>query len=147
MKKYLLFDENELPRALEVLNSAGITPESDPAQQEDPVHRVLFEIGIPENTRGFKYAQLALEIGGIERGAVTKVLYPEIAKAFGTTMVNVEKSVRTAIERAWERGVPPEYRAYFQHAYERPSNLTFLQTVAEIVRERTLHLGGSLSEG
>ena len=36
--------------------------------------------------------------------AVTKVLYPQIAKTFSTTPSRVERAIRHAIEVAWDRG-------------------------------------------
>lgn len=36
--------------------------------------------------------------------AVTKRLYPEIAKKNGTTASRVERAIRHAIEVAWDRG-------------------------------------------
>ena len=36
--------------------------------------------------------------------AVTKVLYPEVARKFGTTASRVERAIRHAIEVAWDRG-------------------------------------------
>ena len=36
--------------------------------------------------------------------AVTKRLYPEIAKKDGTTASRVERAIRHAIEVAWDRG-------------------------------------------
>ena len=38
--------------------------------------------------------------------AVTKRLYPEIAKRNGTTASRVERAIRHAIEVAWDRGAP-----------------------------------------
>ena len=35
--------------------------------------------------------------------AVTKVLYPEVARKFGTTASRVERAIRHAIEVAWDR--------------------------------------------
>ena len=36
--------------------------------------------------------------------AITKVLYPSIAKKFKTTSSRVERAIRHAIEVAWDRG-------------------------------------------
>ena len=36
--------------------------------------------------------------------AITKVLYPQVAKTFATTPSRVERAIRHAIEVAWDRG-------------------------------------------
>ena len=36
--------------------------------------------------------------------AVTKVLYPEVARRYNTTPSRVERAIRHAIEVAWDRG-------------------------------------------
>lgn len=45
--------------------------------------------------------------------AVTKVLYPEVAKRFATTPSRVERAIRHAIEVAWDRGDLETLQKYF----------------------------------
>ena len=45
--------------------------------------------------------------------AVTKVLYPEVAKRFSTTPSRVERAIRHAIEVAWDRGDLEILQKYF----------------------------------
>ena len=44
---------------------------------------------------------------------LTEVLYPEIAKRFGTTPSRVERAIRHAIEVAWDRGDLETLQKYF----------------------------------
>ena len=138
MKKYVEFDEKEFSRAKEILNSAGISlreavvvPTGVPVT--DKVQRVLFDMGVRSHTKGFSYICAAVELRPIENGTITKELYPAVAKQFGTTSVNVEKSIRFAIEGAWDAGIPERYRRWFQHPESRPSNGVFLRTILEII--------------
>ena len=45
--------------------------------------------------------------------AITKVLYPQVAKTFGTTPSRVERAIRHAIEVAWDRGDLETLQKYF----------------------------------
>ena len=48
--------------------------------------------------------------------AVTKILYPEVAKRFGTTASRVERAIRHAIEVAWDRGDLETLQKYFGYS-------------------------------
>ncbi len=72
--------------------------------KSDKIMNALLEIGIPANLRGFMYLvyaeQLILENQAYMIG-ITKALYLDIAKAFGTSPSGVERCIRTAIEHGW----------------------------------------------
>ena len=67
--------------------------------------------------------------------AVTKVLYPEIAKRFGTTASRVERAIRHAIEVAWDRGDLETLQKYFGYtvnsAKGKPTNSEFIAMIAD----------------
>ena len=67
--------------------------------------------------------------------AVTKELYPSIAKKFTTTPSKVERAIRHAIEVAWNRGRIDSINAIFgSRIYlgaERPTNSEFIALVAD----------------
>ncbi|WP_277998178.1 sporulation initiation factor Spo0A C-terminal domain-containing protein, partial [Bacillus thuringiensis] len=68
---------------------------------------VIHEIGVPAHIKGYLYLREAISMvyHDIELlGAITKVLYPDIAKEFNTTASRVERPIRHAIEVAWSRG-------------------------------------------
>lgn len=71
----------------------------------DKITNALVEIGIPANLRGFTYIikaeQLIAENQEYMIG-ITKALYIDIAKAFGTTPCSVERCIRTAISDGWK---------------------------------------------
>ena len=61
--------------------------------------------------------------------AVTKRLYPEIAKKNGTTASRVERAIRHAIEVAWDRGDVDTLNSYFGYTIHnlrgKPTNSEF----------------------
>ena len=60
---------------------------------------LLYKLGLTANYRGFFYVSYAIELS-IEKEErlllVTKWLYPEVAKRYGTNWKAVEQSIRTA---------------------------------------------------
>ena len=74
---------------------------------EAMVTDIIHEIGVPAHIKGYQYLREAilLTVNDMEIiNAVTKVLYPAVAKKFGTTPSRVERAIRHAIEVAWDRG-------------------------------------------
>ena len=74
---------------------------------EAMVTDIIHEIGVPAHIKGYQYLREAiiLTVRDMEViNAVTKVLYPAVAKKFGTTPSRVERAIRHAIEVAWDRG-------------------------------------------
>ena len=67
--------------------------------------------------------------------AVTKVLYPEVAKRFATTPSRVERAIRHAIEVAWDRGDLETLQKYFgytvSNAKGKPTNSEFIAMIAD----------------
>jgi len=67
--------------------------------------------------------------------AVTKVLYPAVAKKFNTTSSRVERAIRHAIEVAWDRGDLETLQKYFgytvSNAKGKPTNSEFIAMIAD----------------
>ena len=67
--------------------------------------------------------------------AVTKRLYPEIAKKNGTTASRVERAIRHAIEVAWDRGDLETLQKYFGYTVSvskgKPTNSEFIAMIAD----------------
>ena len=75
--------------------------------------------------------------------AVTKELYPSIAKKYNTTASRVERAIRHAIEVSWNRGDYDLMEEIFGHSvdYDRakPTNSEFIATLADKLRmDKTL---------
>ena len=71
---------------------------------------------MPAHIKGYQYLREAILIAVADMdviNAVTKVLYPEVAKRFNTTASRVERAIRHAIEVAWDRGDLETLQKYF----------------------------------
>ena len=70
--------------------------------------------------------------------AITKILYPTVAKKHRTTSSRVERAIRHAIEVAWSRGkvdVLDELFAYtVSYGKGKPTNSEFIALIADTIR-------------
>ena len=102
---------------------------------------IIHEIGVPAHIKGYQYLRegIILTVRNMEViNAVTKVLYPEIAKRFGTTPSRVERAIRHAIEVAWDRGDLETLQSYFGYTVSgvkgKPTNSEFISMIADRLR-------------
>lgn len=106
-----------------------------PARQEAQVTRALHMVGVPAHIKGYPYVRRAIlmvmEDPGLSH-ALTKALYPALARQFATTPSCVERAIRSAVDAAWTRGDPEIQRAYF--TMDKPSNGAFIAAMAEKLR-------------
>ena len=118
--------------------SISVTRQARAAQLEMMVTAIIHEIGVPAHIKGYQYLRegIILTVRNMEViNAVTKVLYPEIAKRFGTTPSRVERAIRHAIEVAWDRGDLETLQKYFGYtvnsAKGKPTNSEFIAMIAD----------------
>ena len=75
--------------------------------------------------------------------AITKVLYPTVAKMHQTTSSRVERAIRHAIEVAWGRGkldILDELFGYtVSNGKGKPTNSEFIALVADTIRLEQKH--------
>ena len=93
---------------------------------------------MPAHIKGYQYLREAIMIAVDDMdviNAVTKVLYPEVAKRFNTTPSRVERAIRHAIEVAWDRGDLETLQKYFgytvSNAKGKPTNSEFIAMIAD----------------
>ena len=105
---------------------------------ETLVTSVIHEIGVPAHIKGYQYLREAIIIAVEDMeviNAVTKVLYPEVARRFDTTASRVERAIRHAIEVAWDRGDIETLQKYFgytvSNAKGKPTNSEFIAMIAD----------------
>lgn len=105
---------------------------------EATVTAIIHEIGVPAHIKGYQYLREAILIVVEDMeiiNAVTKILYPEVAKRFGTTASRVERAIRHAIEVAWDRGDLETLQKYFgytvSNAKGKPTNSEFIAMIAD----------------
>lgn len=108
---------------------------------ESEITSIIHEIGVPAHIKGYMYLREAITMvyNDIELlGSITKVLYPDIAKAFNTTASRVERAIRHAIEVAWSRGNIDSIVALFGYTINiskaKPTNSEFIAMVADRLR-------------
>lgn len=102
------------------------------------VTSVIHEIGVPAHIKGYQYLREAIMITVQDMdviNAVTKILYPEVAKRYATTPSRVERAIRHAIEVAWDRGDLETLQKYFgytvSNAKGKPTNSEFIAMIAD----------------
>lgn len=108
---------------------------------EKDVTDMIHEIGVPAHIKGYQYLREAIMMAVEDTemlGAVTKVLYPTIAKKFQTTPSRVERAIRHAIEVAWSRGKMETLDALFGYTIHsgkgKPTNSEFVALIADRIR-------------
>jgi len=74
--------------------------------------------------------------------SMTKELYPDIAKCYGTTPSRVERAIRHAIETAWNRGSielqDDLFGTTISNMKGKPTNGEFIAMIAEKFRLQTV---------
>lgn len=110
---------------------------------EAVVTDIIHEIGVPAHIKGYQYLREAiiLTINDMDViNAVTKVLYPAVAKKFGTTPSRVERAIRHAIEVAWDRGDLETLQKFFGYTVSnikgKPTNSEFIAMIADCLSLR-----------
>ena len=105
---------------------------------ERQVTAIIHDIGVPAHIKGYQYLREAITLAVADMeviNAVTKVLYPAVAKKFGTTASRVERAIRHAIEVAWDRGDLETLQKYFgytvSNAKGKPTNSEFIAMIAD----------------
>ena len=70
--------------------------------------------------------------------AVTKQLYPDVARKYDTTPSRVERAIRHAIEVAWDRGDVDVLTSYFGYTIHttrgKPTNSEFIAMISDHLR-------------
>ena len=102
---------------------------------------ILHQIGVPAHIKGYQYLRDAILMSIEDEdiiNAVTKRLYPSVAKHHGTTSSRVERAIRHAIEVAWDRGDVDVLNAYFGYTIHnsrgKPTNSEFIAMIADRFR-------------
>ncbi len=105
---------------------------------ETMVTSVIHEIGVPAHIKGYQYLREAIKIAVNDMeviNAITKVLYPQVAKTFSTTPSRVERAIRHAIEVAWDRGDLEVLQSFFGYTVSnskgKPTNSEFIALIAD----------------
>lgn len=113
---------------------------------EEVVTDMIHEIGIPAHIKGYHYLRDAIMMAVDEMdvlNAITKILYPTVAKKNQTTSSRVERAIRHAIEVAWTRGNMEMIDEMFGYTVNsgkgKPTNSEFIALLADTIRLRGRH--------
>ncbi|CAA7601186.1 sporulation transcription factor Spo0A [Acididesulfobacillus acetoxydans] len=105
------------------------------------VTSMMHQIGIPAHVKGYQYIRdaILMVVEDVSLlGAVTKELYPAIAKKYDTAPSRVERGIRHAIELAWERGHTETLKRIFGYSMnierQKPTNSEFVALLADKLR-------------
>ena len=105
------------------------------------VTTIMHQIGIPAHVKGYQYIRdaILMVVEDVSLlGAVTKELYPGIAKRHATASSRVERGIRHAIELAWERGQTDTLKRIFGYSMnierQKPTNSEFIALLADKFR-------------
>ena len=111
---------------------------TDKTSIESLVTGIIHEIGVPAHIKGYQYLREAIIIAVNDMdviNAITKVLYPQVAKTFQTTPSRVERAIRHAIEVAWDRGDLDTLQSFFGYTVSntkgKPTNSEFIALIAD----------------
>ena len=122
---------SDSPRTIPVRRNAGQSIEA-------LVTGIIHEIGVPAHIKGYQYLREAIIIAVNDMdviNAITKVLYPQVAKTFQTTPSRVERAIRHAIEVAWDRGDLDTLQRFFGYTVSntkgKPTNSEFIALIAD----------------
>jgi len=144
--RYLMLkpcDMATLVERLEEIRGADSVPQtalrhSSQANIETMVTNIIHEIGVPAHIKGYQYLREAIiiAVGDMDViNAITKVLYPQVAKTFQTTPSRVERAIRHAIEVAWDRGDLDTLQRFFGYTVSntkgKPTNSEFIALIAD----------------
>lgn len=123
-----------------------LQPGSQPTSDRSLVLKItsiLHDVGVPAHIKGYQYLREAIIMAVHEPeniNAITKILYPAVARQFRTTASRVERAIRHAIEVAWDRGDVEEIQHIFGYTVSgikgKPTNSEFIAMIADHI---TLH--------
>ncbi|MCD7950868.1 MAG: sporulation transcription factor Spo0A [Erysipelotrichaceae bacterium] len=143
------FDIDHFVNSLLVMTSDTISDTLDHDESEkykrvkieNEITEILHEVGIPAHIKGYMYLRSAILTTFYDTeilGQITKVLYPDIARAYNTTSSRVERAIRHAIEVAWNRGNTEAINAIFGYTVSaikaKPTNSEFIAMIADKLR-------------
>lgn len=117
----------------------------DRAKQRENVTRQIVDhlhaFGVPPHFKGFRYLVDAVQLVAYDPPllhAITKFLYPAVARRHHTSAERVERAIRNAIEVTMTRGDLGQIQRVFGYSVDagkgKPSNSSFIARLADQVR-------------
>lgn len=114
------------------------TKNTETISLDKQISKIFVSIGIPPHIKGYQYLRSAVKMCIKDTGiisAITKRLYPDVAKEYNTTSSKVERAIRHAIEVCWNRGKIDTINNIFGSQVftrnDRPTNGEFIALLAD----------------
>ena len=111
------------------------------ARPDPKVHvsNLLLALGVPTKLNGYGYLREAVLLMAEDpKQSITKELYPAVAAACSGDRKNVERSIRSAIEKAWRNRDENLWKLYFPidgtGITRRPTNSEFITRLADALQ-------------
>ena len=133
--------ETAAERIVRLMGSGKNGPEGENRDMTDlelTVTEIIHQIGVPAHIKGYYYLRESILMVIADQNilsAITKQLYPGVAKKYETTASRVERAIRHAIEVAWDRGNVEVLENYFGYtinsARGKPTNSEFIAMIAD----------------
>lgn len=104
---------------------------------EEKVTQIIHEIGIPAHIKGYRYIRSAVVYAMKKPSvleAVTKELYPDVAKMHQTTGSRVERAIRHAIEAGLARGDVTALNKFGYNLQVKPTNSEFIAMIVDYLK-------------
>ena len=134
-------DMSSVPTEISFPASSIVTTVRTEHNLVSDVTTMMHQIGIPAHVKGYQYIRdaILMVVEDVSLlGAVTKELYPGIAKKYNTASSRVERGIRHAIELAWERGQKDAIKRIFGYSMnierQKPTNSEFIALLADNLR-------------
>ncbi len=112
--------------------------EKQDASARRRLNGIFRELAVPLTEMGRKYLTDCVCLRIRESGAMTKVIYPAVAKAHGKEWEDVERVLRYAVHKIWKEGDRQVLARYFGEAYIKQhksiGNGMFCSVLAEYLR-------------
>lgn len=140
--RYVMVKPCDVPATANRIHDLSQLVHQPPVSRPDPrvqVSNLLISLGIPTKLRGYTYLREAiLMIAKDPDQPITKVLYPAVGDICGSNKDQVERSIRSAIEKAWLNRDHRVWQLYFPPGPDgqipRPSNGAFISRLADSLK-------------
>lgn len=97
------------------------------------IYDLLYRLGVTANYTGFFHTAYAVSLCTARPDRlllVTKWLYPEVAKQYGTNWKAVERNIRTVNDIIWRESRPLLEELAHRHLKQKPRNAQLLAILA-----------------
>lgn len=121
--------------------TSGVKQVKAAPDMEVVVTEMIHRLGVPAHIKGYHYLRRAI-MQSLEDPemleSVTKLMYPTVAKEYGTTPSRVERAIRHAIEIAWDRGDVEILNSFFGYTVNtgkgKPTNSEFIALIVDKIK-------------